>query len=132
MDKELYKAFRNQHLSEHQIRQVLHQAGIKTYPRPKGIPKNWETTLSEKGGGIRYQDKVTGKDGLTKIKTEVRVMPENPDSKWPSQRNAYVKHQTNGRYLDEYGRVVPQDSPEAHIPLKKYNFNKLSKITTYE
>lgn len=127
LDKELYKAFRNQHLSEHQIRQVLHQAGIKTYPRPKGIPKNWETTLSKRKGGIKYQQKVIGKDGIAEIKTEVRVMPGDPNSKWLSQREPYVVHKSNGQTIDIYGSAVPKDSAPAHIPLKKYNYKKLSK-----
>ena len=59
-------------------------------------------------------------------------MPGDPNSKLPSQRNPYVKHNVNGRYLDKHGNLVKPDLPQAHIPLNEYNFEKLSQVIPYE
>jgi len=42
---ELYKKYRDAKLSETQVRKILHQAGHKTFKRPKGIPKDWEVSI---------------------------------------------------------------------------------------
>ena len=129
---ELYQQFKNHPLAENQVRQILHQAGFKTFSRPKGIPYEWNVNLSKNSGGMRYQLKVIGKDGELITKSEVRVMPGNPNSQWPSQRQPYVKHQVNGSYVDKNGNIVVSDHPEAHIPLSNYNFEKLSRLVPYE
>ncbi|NGX46044.1 MAG: hypothetical protein K940chlam2_01226 [Chlamydiae bacterium] len=128
----LYKAFRNQNLSELQLRRILHQAGYKTFPRPKGIPEGWATQISKNGGGMRYQLGALDKVGDMTLKVEVRVMPGNPSAKWPSQRRPYAKHSVDGKYLDKYGNTVPKEAAEAHIPLDEYNFEKTIKTMNYE
>jgi len=45
-NKELYKKYRSQKLSEHQVRKILHEAESRTLPRPKGIPKDWEVSIT--------------------------------------------------------------------------------------
>ncbi|MCP5489916.1 MAG: hypothetical protein H7A42_02235 [Chlamydiales bacterium] len=59
----LGSAFKNECLSELQVRKILHHCGYKTFPRPKGIPQNWKIMISEKGGGMIYR-----KVGTTKNK----------------------------------------------------------------
>ncbi|MCB1107108.1 MAG: hypothetical protein KDK76_03325, partial [Chlamydiia bacterium] len=123
IDKELYNIFKNQPLSELQVRHVLHQAGFKTFPRPKGVPSNWEASISRKNGGMRYRLKIPGKDDAFELGVEVRVMPGNPNAKWPSQKQPYVMHNSNGKFLDKHGNIVLRDSEPAHIPLGEYDFN---------
>lgn len=132
LDKLIAKEFKNHPLSELQIRQILHQCGIKTFPKPKGIPENWTVKLSKENGGMKYRLETLGKDGQTWIKSEVRVMPGNANSSWSAQQSAYVKHNVNGKYLDKKGNIVKRESPEAHIPLNEYDFEKISKLVPYE
>lgn len=54
LDKFIAKEFKNHQLSELQIRQILHQCGIKTFPKPKGIPTDCIVEISEKNGGMIY------------------------------------------------------------------------------
>jgi len=113
--KELYKAFRNEALSETEIRILLKEAGFKPPPRPKGIPKDWKVKLSDKGGGMKY---VHPKDSGT----YTRVMPGNPNSKNPWQRKPYVSTRKNGQALDKTAKVVAETSKAAHIPIEEYVF----------
>jgi hypothetical protein len=128
----LYKAFRNQPLSELQIRKILHQAGFKTFPRPKGIPSNWSVQLSKNGGGMRYRSEILDKSGNKCVKTEVRVMPGNPQSPNAIQRTPYVKHSIDGKFMDKYGNIVRDETIESHIPLIDYNFKHVNKLVSYE
>ena len=48
------KPYRGQYLSEIQARELIHQTGIKTFPRPKGIPDNFTIKISNKNIGIKY------------------------------------------------------------------------------
>lgn len=119
---QLYKTFRKQQLSEFQVRKILHQAGFKTFPRPKGIPQNWTVKISRNGGGMRYVSSANEQ-------FEVRIMPGNPDAKWPSQKQPYVVHKTDCGWLSKEGIIYQSNqSPEIHIPLKEYDFNKLSGV----
>jgi hypothetical protein len=53
-------------------------------PRPPGIPPDWITENSKKGGGITYVNPKNTHD-------RVRVMPGKPKSPFPAQRSHYVK-----------------------------------------
>jgi len=128
----LYKAFRGQNLSELQVRKILHQTGFKTFSRPKGIPESWSVQLSKNGGGMRYKYLIPDTTGDFILKGEVRVMPGNPNSKWPSQRKPYVKHSSNGQFLDKNRNIVPADSAASHIPINEYNFEKLNSLVSHE
>jgi len=121
---ELYQQFKNHPLSENQVRQILHQAEFKTFPRPKGIPYDWKVNLSEKGGGMRY---ICSKNN----QFEVRIMPGNLTSLNPAQKTPYVKHRTDKGYLDKYGNLVKKGSFESHIPIKEYDFEQLSKLVNF-
>jgi tetratricopeptide (TPR) repeat protein len=45
-----YKGF----MPEPQARELIHQTGIKTFPRPSGIPENYRVKLSDNGAGMKY------------------------------------------------------------------------------
>lgn len=132
IDVELYRSFRDQCLSEAQVRRILHHAGFETFPKPVGIPDKWVACLSKENGGMRYRLQVPGKNGVIKVRAEVRVMPGDPSAEWSSQRRPYVMHQVNGRCVNKYGKVVSRKSQEAHIPLEQYNFEDLIKIVPYD
>ena len=125
----LSRAFRNQSLSESQIRKILHHAEFKTFPRPTGIPQNWTVKMSKTGGGMRYRLEAIDKSGKMCAKVEVRVMPGNPLSSYPTQQKPYVKYSVNGKFLDKNGNLFSKEAPECHIPLHEYNFETFSKFT---
>jgi RHS repeat-associated protein len=80
--------------------------------RPPNVPADWVKQPSKKGGGTVYVDPKNPHN-------RVRVMPGNPNSPNPAQRQPYMKVQVNGQTVDANGNPVPSDSPEAHIPLSK-------------
>jgi len=67
------------------------------------------------GGGTRYVDPANPHNS-------VRVMPGDPNSPFPNSQKPYVRHMRNGQSLDVNGNVVPKNTPEAHIPLKKFTW----------
>ncbi len=119
-------------LNEVQIRQVLKRTGFNPPARPKGIPENFTVKASESGGGIKYRLEVPKRDGTMYPKVEVRVMEGNPNSPNLGQRQPYIKHSVNGRFLDKHGNVVFDDHFDAHIPFNEYSFEKISKVMPYE
>ncbi|MCP5489918.1 MAG: hypothetical protein H7A42_02245 [Chlamydiales bacterium] len=127
----LGSAFKNECLSELQVRKILHHCGYKTFPRPKGIPQNWKIMISEKGGGMKYRLESVGKGGKTVVHAEVRIMPGNPISSNPLQQQPYAKHSVHGKSIDKNGKFVDASSPSSHIPLQDYDFEKLSRAVPY-
>jgi RHS repeat-associated protein len=83
--------------------------------KPSGIPVNWASKSSKKGGGIQYINPENAHD-------RIRVMPGNPQSSNPAQQRPYVIRQINGKFTDKNGNLVPAYSPEAHIPLDEFRF----------
>jgi len=100
-------------MSESQIRDLIHQTGIRTFPRPVGIPENFRVRLSDGGAGILYVHP-------EHTHTSIRVMPGKPHSPNLNQQNAYVIYMRNGKALDKHGNIVNKKSPEAHIPLEEF------------
>ena len=113
IDKVLLKEFGKGCLSENQVRRVLHHAGFKTFPRPKGIPHDWKVQLSKKGGGMEYIHP-------TNVHMRVRVMPGKLHSPNSRQQKPYVIQKINGGALDKVGKRVSSDAPEAHISLEEF------------
>ena len=100
-------------MPENKVRELIHETGIPTFPRPKGIPQNYVVSISETGAGMRYTDPIdTG--------TSIRVMPGKPHSPNLSQQKPYVIQQVKGRAFDRNGKFVSPDSPEAHIPIQEF------------
>ncbi len=118
IDKEIFRAFRNQSLSESQVRKILHHAGFKTFPRPKGIPHDCKIKISKKSGGMVYI-----KAGTTEEQNIlVRVMPGDPKSPNPLQQNPYVIQRKGADAISKDGCIVKKGSEKAHILLSEFEF----------
>ncbi|MGE5196071.1 MAG: hypothetical protein ACM3JI_01925 [Anaerolineae bacterium] len=112
------KPYQGKFMPEAQIRELIHQTGIPTFPRPVGIPENFRVKLSEKPGGIKYVHP-------DHTHESIRVMPGKPHSPNLCQQKPYVVHMRDGKALDKYGNpVVDVSSPEVHIPLEEFIYRK--------
>jgi hypothetical protein len=67
-------------MPESQARELIHQTGIQTFPRPLGIPENYRVRLSDNGAGIMYVHP-------NHTHTSIRVMPGKPHSPHKHQHN---------------------------------------------
>ena len=89
-------------------------------PKPDGIPDNWIERDTDTHGGREYINPDNPND-------RVRVMPGDPHSLYPSQRQSYVIDQ-NGGYRDVNGNLIPGSAPgrgpEAHIPYELFRFRR--------
>lgn len=111
----LGKEYSEINLPESKARKLLHNLGVKTFSRPKGININdFHVRVSNSGGGLRYVYK-------NNENFEIRIMPGNELSKFPSQRTPYVVQRSPEGFLDKKGKIVPKKSEAAHIPLSEYN-----------
>lgn len=100
-------------IPEIQAKELIHQTGIRTFPRPEGIPENYRVRVTNRGAGIEYMH-----PNNTHIST--RVMPGKPHSPYPSQQKPYVIQKKDGKAFDKYGNLVDQGAPEAHIPIDEF------------
>ena len=100
-------------MPETRVRELINQTGIKTFPRPKGIPENFKVKLSDRGVGMEYVHPVNNH-------LRVRVMPGKPHSPFPHQQRPYVVQMKDGTALDKFGKKVAKNAPEAHIPLDEF------------
>jgi tetratricopeptide (TPR) repeat protein len=105
------------YISEVMARELIHQTGIKTFPRPAGIPENYRIKISNKGAGIKYVHP-------KKEETYVRVMPGKPHSQWPYQQKPYVVQMKDGKAFDRHGNLIDQRAPEAHIPIEEFIYRE--------
>ncbi len=108
-----YKGF----MPESEVRQLIHQTGISTFPRPQGIPDNFRVQISDRGAGMKYiHPKHTH--------TSIRVMPGKPHSPFPYQQQPYVIHMKDGKCVDKFGNKIVKtgasETPEAHIPYNEF------------
>ena len=106
-----YKEF----MPEAQAHELIHQAGINTFPKPIGIPENFRVKISSEGAGIIYFHPKHSH-------TSIRVMPGKPYSPNPAQQKPYVIYKENGQVLNKFGEAVDGKSLEAHIPLDEFIF----------
>jgi len=104
-----YKEF----MPESQVRELIHQTGIKTFPRPNGIPENFKIRISDRGAGMEYVHP-------TNSHLRIRVMPGKPHSPFSHQQNPYVVQMKDGKAFDKFGNSVAKNAPEAHIPLDEF------------
>jgi hypothetical protein len=88
------------------------------FPRPKGIPKDWEYKRTGGDDGDMYIK--PGSNG----KTYVRFMQAKPESKYKSQQVDYVRLERNGRAIDKNGNSVKRNSEEAHPPMEGFEFEE--------
>ncbi len=103
------------YMTEEAAKELIHQAGIPTFPRPPGIPENFRIQLSKRGAGIKYVDPENPGNNI-------RVMPGKPHSPWEHQQKPYVVEYINGQPIDAAGNMVLDSAPEAHVPLEKYTY----------
>ena len=106
---EPYKGF----MPESQARELIHQAGIRTYPRPQGVPENFRVQISGKGAGMKYVHPQHNH-------TYVRVMPGKPHSSLAHQQKPYITHIREGKTLDKFGNIVDSKDPAAHILIEEF------------
>ena len=101
-------------MKEGEVRALIHETGIKTFPRPVGIPENYRIKLSKYGAGMKYvHPKHTH--------TSIRVMPGKPHSPLPYQQKPYVMQMKDGNLLDKFANPVLKGTPEeAHIPIDQF------------
>ncbi len=85
-----------------------------------GIPREWTAEPTDRPDGVLYRNPDDPKYD------NVRIMPGNPQSSNPGQREPYVIDQKSGRFLSRDGTRIPgKVDPEAiHIPLKDYRFEQ--------
>jgi hypothetical protein len=89
-------------------------------PKPPGIPDNWVIKPARKEGGTIY----INPDNSNEL---VRVMPGDPNSRFPWRCTPYVVDQ-NGGYRDVNGNPIGGGNPgrtaEAHIPYDDFRFRR--------
>ena len=102
-------------MAEERCRALMQEAGIRTYPRPNGIPENFRVRISDNGAGLLYVHPEHNQ-------TAIRVMSGKPHSPNLHQQTPYVIHMKNGKYLDKFGNEVKKHSPAAHIPIDEFVF----------
>ena len=100
-------------MPEPEVRTLIQGTGIKTFPRPAGIPENYKVCVSDKGAGMIYTHP-------TNNQFSVRVMPGKPHSPNPSQQKPYVIQRTDKGAFDKTGNLVSLKDEKSHIPLEEF------------
>jgi hypothetical protein len=113
--KEGLKPYIKAPMPEAQIRDLIHQQGIPTFAKPAGIPDNFLVRITEKGAGMEYVHP-------TRPKTSIRIMPGKRHSPNIAQQEPYVILTKDGKTYDKFGKIVPSDASEAHIPLCEFKY----------
>jgi len=107
------KPYAKKPMPEFKVRELIHETGIPTFERPKGIPENFLVMVADKGAGMEYVHP-------TNSHIRVRVMPGKPHSPNPSQQQPYVIQQKSGKAFDKYGKLIDLEKTEVHIPLEEF------------
>ena len=104
------------YMTESQARELIHQAGVRTFPRPRGIPDNFRVQITEKGAGLIFVHP-------THTHTSIRIMPGKPHSPLIYQQKPYVIHLKDGKALDKFGnKLTKKEIPEGHIPYEEFYY----------
>ncbi|MES2344395.1 MAG: tetratricopeptide repeat protein [Chlamydiota bacterium] len=106
------KPYSKMFLLESQVRELIHQTGIRTFSRPVGIPEHFQVKISQKGGGMVYVHPETN--------ISIRVMPGKPHSPNPLQQKPYVIQRIGEKAVDKFGNIVDKKALEAHIPINEF------------
>lgn len=115
--QEILKPYAKKPMPEFKVRELIHELGIPTFPKPKGIPEEFLVMVSDRGAGIEYVHP-------TNTHIRVRVMPGKIHSPNPSQQRPYVVQQKDGKAFDKQGNFVPLEKPESHIPLEEFIYRE--------
>ena len=131
-DRFIKSTFKDQSLTEQQIRRLLNFSGFETYPRPIGLPENIVVEFSKKNGGMIYR-----KLGTTESQNRVvRVCPGlgkesvvSSTIKWRVERGTlrqqtpYVVQRKDKEFLRTDGTwTIKKKDPLTHLPLETYEF----------
>jgi hypothetical protein len=110
--RDTLKSYVKKPMPEIKVRELIHETGMPTFPRPKGIPEDFLVMVADKSAGMEYVHP-------TNTHIRVRVMPGKPHSPNPSQQKPYVVQQKSGQAFDKQGNLIQPEKPEAHerIPL---------------
>ncbi len=111
------KPYTKEFMSEAKCRDLIHESGIPTFPRPENIPENFRIKISDKGAGMLYVHS-------EHTRTSIRVMPGKPHSPFPHQQKPYIIQTKDGNIIDKLGNIVESSSPEAHISLDNFVYLK--------
>jgi hypothetical protein len=111
------KVYAKKPLPEFKVRELIHETGFPTFPRPKGIPENFLVMISDRGAGMEYVHP-------TNSHIRIRVMPGKPHSPNPSQQKPYVIQQKSGQAFDKHGNLIQPENPEAHIPMEDFIYRE--------
>ncbi|MCI0381629.1 MAG: hypothetical protein L0207_01045 [Chlamydiae bacterium] len=101
------------YMPEAEVRALIHQTGIRTFPKPTGIPENFRVKLSNNGAGMKYVHPENKH-------VSIRIMPGKPHSPFPYQQKSYVIQMKDGKAIDKFGKHISPSAPEAHIPLEEF------------
>lgn len=115
--REVLKPYIKKSMPENKVRELIHEVGIPTFPRPKGIPEDFLVMVADRGAGMEYVHP-------TNNHIRVRVMPGKPHSPNPSQHKPYVVQQKSGQAFDKYGNLIQPEKTEAHIPLESFVYRE--------
>jgi hypothetical protein len=86
----------------------------------KGIPEDWGSKPSKAKKGDKLQGFEYRHPDDKEIR--IRVMPGDPNAKYPNSRKPYVRQSVNNKDFDRHGRAVDAESEASHIPLEEYKF----------
>jgi tetratricopeptide (TPR) repeat protein len=107
------KSYAKKPMPELKVRELIHETGIPTFSRPKGIPEDFLVMVADKGAGMEYVHP-------TNTHIRIRVMPGKAHSPNPCQQKPYVIQKMDGGALDKAGKRISPDAPEAHIPVEEF------------
>ncbi|MEC8306487.1 MAG: hypothetical protein VXZ72_01345 [Chlamydiota bacterium] len=103
-------------VSEGHLRGLLAESKVYLPPRPKGIPANCVTKLTDRNCGIKYVTAATA-NLAEEQQVYVRIMPRMVDG-FPCQQQEYMAFEIRGKRCDRYGNFwerpqkLPKNPPE--------------------
>lgn len=115
--RDILKPYVKKPMPENQIRMHIHETGIPTFSRPKGIPENYIVRITDRGAGMEYVHP-------TNRHLSIRVMPGKLHSPHLHQQKPYVIQMKDGKAFDKFGNLVSHENPEAHIPINEFIFRE--------
>ncbi|MEC8306489.1 MAG: hypothetical protein VXZ72_01355 [Chlamydiota bacterium] len=96
-------------VSEGRLRGVLAESKVYLPPRPKGIPANCVTKLTDRNCGIKYVTAATA-NLAEEQQVYVRIMPRMVDAQ-PFQQQEYMSFHIRNQRCDRYGNVRKRPKP---------------------
>jgi hypothetical protein len=140
-DRYLKSTFKNQNLSENQVRRLLNYSEFNTYQKPVGLPSNVMVEFSKKNGGMSYRKFGTLPEenlvvrvcpglaeesivsSVIKVKHLNGELPGTLRQQYPYvvQRRGDLHRTIDGRWVRVDGKYQ-SNKALTHIPLEIYEF----------